>query len=61
MSQPPNILFLFSDQHNASTVGYENHPDVLTPHLDRLAAEGTEFNLDFRLVQIRRNERGERQ
>ena len=39
----PNILFLFSDQHKASVTGYENHPDVSTPHLDRLAREGTQF------------------
>ncbi|WFB35935.1 sulfatase-like hydrolase/transferase [Kiritimatiellota bacterium B12222] len=40
----PNVLFLFSDQHKASVVGYENHPDVRTPHLDKLAKEGTQFS-----------------
>jgi arylsulfatase len=40
----PNILFLFSDQHKASVVGYENHPDVRTPNMDRLAREGTRFS-----------------
>jgi len=40
----PNILFLFSDQHKASVVGYEHHPDVRTPNLDRLAREGTRFS-----------------
>lgn len=39
----PNVLILFSDQHKASVTGYENHPDVSTPHLDRLAMEGTQF------------------
>ena len=39
----PNVLLLFADQHNAGILGCEDHPDVLTPHLDRLAAEGTRF------------------
>lgn len=39
----PNIVFLFSDQHNAKVLGHEGHPDVKTPHLDRLAAEGVRF------------------
>ncbi len=39
----PNILFLFSDQHNAGVLGCEGHPDVRTPNLDRLAEDGTRF------------------
>ena len=39
----PNVLILFSDQHNAATLGCEGHPDVRTPHLDSLAATGTRF------------------
>ena len=39
----PNVLFLFSDQHKASVMGYENHLDVSTPHLDQLALEGMHF------------------
>lgn len=35
----PNILLLFSDQHNKKIAGYEGHPDVLTPNLDQLANE----------------------
>ncbi|MBT4814313.1 MAG: sulfatase-like hydrolase/transferase, partial [Lentisphaerae bacterium] len=38
-----NVLLLFSDQHNAGTLGCEGHPDVRTPHLDALAASGTRF------------------
>ena len=37
----PNILFILADQHNAK--GHAGHPDVLTPHLDRMAAEGVRF------------------
>jgi len=41
--QKPNILFLFSDQHNARCLSCAEHPDVKTPHLDRLAADGVRF------------------
>jgi len=40
----PNILFILSDQHNAKVLGHKGHPDVQTPHLDRMAAEGTRFD-----------------
>ena len=36
----PNILFIVADQHNAKVLGHNGHPDVKTPHLDRMAAEG---------------------
>ncbi len=42
-AERPNILFLISDQHNAKCLGVAGHPDVKTPHLDRLAAEGVRF------------------
>lgn len=40
----PNILFILADQHNAKMLGHQGHPDVQTPHLDRLAAEGVRFD-----------------
>ena len=40
----PNIVFILSDQHNAKVLGCKHHPDVKTPHLDRLAAEGVRFD-----------------
>jgi len=40
----PNILLLFSDQHQAACIGHQNHPDVITPNLDKLAKSGTVFN-----------------
>ena len=43
-AEPPNILFLFSDQHNANVLGCAGHPVVQTPNLDRLAAEGVQFS-----------------
>lgn len=39
----PNVLFVMADQHLASCLGVEGHPQVKTPHLDRLAREGTRF------------------
>ncbi|MFW6132335.1 MAG: sulfatase [Planctomycetota bacterium] len=40
MPDKPNVLFIVSDQHNAKVLGHKDHPDVQTPNLDRLAAEG---------------------
>jgi arylsulfatase len=40
----PNVLFILSDQHNAKCMGHLDHPDVKTPNLDRLAAQGTRFS-----------------
>ncbi len=40
----PNILFILSDQHNAKVLGHKGHPDVKTPHLDRMAEEGVRFD-----------------
>jgi arylsulfatase A-like enzyme len=40
----PNILLLFSDQHQADCLGFQGHPDVVTPNLDKLARSGTVFN-----------------
>jgi len=42
MPSRPNILLITSDQQRADCYGFEN-PAVKTPHLDRLAREGTRF------------------
>jgi len=44
---PANLLFLFSDEHNPSCVGYRDHPLVKTPNLDRLAERGTAFTAAY--------------
>jgi arylsulfatase A-like enzyme len=41
-SKRPNIILITSDQQRADCNGFEN-PDLRTPHLDRLAREGTRF------------------
>ncbi|WP_372630638.1 sulfatase-like hydrolase/transferase [Cohnella sp.] len=40
----PDILVFLSDQHHANYAGYMGHGLVRTPHLDRLAADGTAMN-----------------
>ena len=42
--QKPNILLFFSDQHQADCLGFQNHPDVITPNLDKLAKSGAVCN-----------------
>lgn len=39
----PNILFLFSDDLRAGTIHALGNPDIVTPNLDRLAADGVAF------------------
>ncbi|MFP4027973.1 MAG: sulfatase-like hydrolase/transferase [Candidatus Brocadiia bacterium] len=46
MSQP-DILFVFSDQHNAHYCGFDGHEVVNTPNLDRIAARGTVFDAAY--------------
>jgi arylsulfatase A-like enzyme len=44
LSNHPNVLFLFSDQHHASAMGCAGHEIVKTPTMDKLAANGVRFN-----------------
>ena len=39
----PNLLILFSDEHQAAALSCAGHPFVHTPNLDRLASMGTRF------------------
>lgn len=43
MPAQPNVLFVFTDQHRAAAMGCSGDPNVETPNMDRLAAEGTRF------------------
>jgi len=38
-----NVLLVISDQHQAKLLGCEGHKQAITPHMDRLAAEGVRF------------------
>lgn len=40
----PNVILMVSDQHNAKVLGHAGHPDVKTPHLDRMARGGVRFS-----------------
>jgi arylsulfatase A-like enzyme len=40
----PNLLFIYADQHRADVMGCAGNDVVVTPHLDRLAAEGVRFD-----------------
>ncbi|MGW0825799.1 sulfatase family protein [Streptomyces sp. NPDC002845] len=41
--QPTNVIWIVTDQMRAHATGYAGDPNVYTPHLDRLAAEGANF------------------
>lgn len=43
----PNVLFLFADQHRASATGCYGDPNVRTPNLDRLAAQGVRMDAAY--------------
>ncbi len=40
----PNVIILFADQHHKKVMGFEGHPDVMTPNLDKLAKEAVVFD-----------------
>ncbi len=45
--QPPNIIFLLTDDQRADTLGATGNRYVITPELDNLAAEGSLFKNSF--------------
>ncbi len=47
MTEKPNLLFIFPDQHGAEYLGCYGHPDVKTPNLDRLASDSVLFENAF--------------
>jgi len=44
MSDLPNILWIFTDQHRAQAMSCAGDVNIDTPHLDRLANEGIRFS-----------------
>ena len=46
-SNGPNILFLMADQFRADCLGADGNRVISTPHLDRLASEGTRFRCAY--------------
>jgi arylsulfatase A-like enzyme len=45
--RPPNVVFILTDNHGAWTLGCYGNQDIRTPHLDRLAREGTLFERSY--------------
>ena len=45
--QRPNILILYTDQQRWDALGANGNGEILTPNLDRLAAEGVNFDRYF--------------
>ena len=43
-AERPNILFIFADDWGWGDLSCHGHPYVKTPHIDRLAKEGTDFH-----------------
>lgn len=47
MTQPKNLLFILSDNHNRAFSGAYGHPQAATPCLDALAARGVTFDAAY--------------
>lgn len=43
-SKRPNLVFVFSDQQSWDMLGCYGNSEIITPHLDRFASEGIQFN-----------------
>ncbi len=43
-ARKPNIIFIFADDWGWGDLSAHGHPYVKTPHIDRLAREGTDFH-----------------
>ena len=42
-TKPVNVVFILTDNQGAWSLGCYGNPDIRTPHIDRLAAEGVKF------------------
>jgi arylsulfatase A len=42
-NRPPNFVVLFTDDMGYGDLGCYGHPNIRTPHLDRMASEGVRF------------------
>lgn len=49
---PPNIVLILSDDQGWGDVGYHGYEDILTPNLDKLAAEGTWFSQGYASASV---------
>ena len=49
---PPNLVLVIGDDHGWRDFGFAGSPHAQTPHLDRLAAEGTVFRLGYSTASV---------
>jgi len=47
IEQPPNVVFILSDDQAWTDYGFMGHRHIKTPHLDRLASEGAVFRRGY--------------
>lgn len=47
VSAPPNVVLIISDDQMWTDFGFMGHPDIQTPHLDRLAARSAVFERGY--------------
>lgn len=47
MTDRPNILVIHADQHRCDSLGAYGNPDIRTPHIDALAADGIRHDSHF--------------
>lgn len=40
---PSNLLIILSDEHSPGVIGAHGHPEIRTPHIDKLISGGTDF------------------
>ena len=50
-NSPPNIVVIFTDDQTYGAIGY-NNPEIKTPVLDKLAAEGIIFQNNYTATPI---------
>lgn len=50
--QRPNIIFLLADDQNFSSIGAYGNPEVQTPNMDQLAADGMAFDRHYNTTAI---------
>lgn len=43
----PNVVLIYSDDQGWGDVGYHGYKDILTPNIDQLAANGTQFSQGY--------------
>jgi len=48
----PNIVFLFSDDQTVRAAGCYGNKDIITPHLDQLAADSVRFANHYNTTTI---------